>query len=74
MAENPLFSQRLVDCMVTNNYNLNWDRTQRSLENTDEEANNTQEFESESNEHDEERIELHNWLTDSENSDESDSD
>ena len=73
-AENPLFSQRLVDCMVTYNYNLNWDRAQRSLENTDGEANNTQEFESESNEHDEERIELHNWLTDSENSDESDSD
>ncbi|KAF4684707.1 hypothetical protein FOZ60_007394 [Perkinsus olseni] len=30
-ADNELFSQRLIDCMVTYNWNLQWDEAQRSM-------------------------------------------
>ena len=75
-AENSIFPQRLVDCMVTYNYNLKWDKAIRSVGKTEEDQNPIEEFDGEgdSKEYNEERIELHNCLTDPEYSDESDSD
>ena len=75
-AENSIFPQRLVDCMVTYNYNLKWDKATRSVVKTEEDQNSIEEFDGEggSKEYNEEIMELHNCLTDPEYSDESDSD
>ena len=51
-----------------NNYDLKWDKSIRSVGNTDEDQKEFN-LEGDSNEHGEERIKLHNWLTDSEYSD-----
>ena len=64
----------LVDCMETYNYNLNWDKSNKSLGSSiTNTIDNNQEvkIEIESNDLDIKRIELHNWLTDSDNSDQS---
>ena len=53
---------------LLNNYDLKWDKSIRSVGNTDEDQKEFN-LEGDSNEHDEERIKLHNWLTDSEYSD-----
>ena len=73
-ADNSLYPQRLVDCMVTYNYNLKWDRAVRSSAEELEKDIQEIDINNDSIELDEERVELHNWITDSENSDLSDSD
>ena len=60
--------------METYNYNLNWDKSNKSLGSSiTNTIDNNQEvkIEIESNDLDIKRIELHNWLTDSDNSDQS---
>ena len=73
-ADNSLYPQRLVDCMVTYNYNLKWDKAVRSSTGELEKDIEEIEIDNESIKVDEERVELHNWITDSENSEISDSD
>ena len=69
-----IFPQRLIECMVTYDFNLKWDRALRSdTENLEKDIEEI-DIDDELIEDDEERVELHNWLTDSENSDLSDSD
>ena len=60
--------------MVTYNYNLEWDRAMRSNPKNLEKDIQEIDVDEELIEDDEVRVELHNWLTDSENSDQSDSD
>ena len=67
-----LYPQRLVDCMVTYNYILNPDKSSRSLGSSSTDTiddNQEVDIEIQSDDLDIERIELHKWLTDSENSD-----
>ena len=68
-VENPLYPQCLIVCMVTYNFNLKWDRALRSgTENLEKDIEEI-DIDDELIEDDEERVKLHNWLTDSENSD-----
>ena len=66
--EHELYPQRLVDCMVTYNYNLRWDNAERlSKEQGNILADTCSDCHDE--ESDIERVELHNWDTDEESSD-----
>ena len=65
--------QSIVYCMVTYNYNLESDRSMRSNPENLVKVTQIIDIDEELIEDDAERIELHNWLTDSENSDQSDS-
>ncbi|KAI6652985.1 hypothetical protein LOD99_4062 [Oopsacas minuta] len=64
----------LLICMHTYNYNLQWDRALRS--NTENPENHIQEIDIDDQliENAEEKVEMHNWITGSENSDLSDPD
>ena len=73
-SENPICPKLIFDCMVTYNYNLEWYRAIRS--NPENLLNKIQKIDinEELIEDDKERVKLHNWLTDSDNSDQSVSD
>ena len=62
-SDHPIYPQRLVDCIVTYNYNLQWDKATRSTTNI-ESSNNT-EGESDEDRDNEERLVPHSWETDS---------
>ena len=66
-SDHPRYPQRLVDCIVTYNYNLQWDKATSSTTNI-ESSNNT-EGESDEDRDNEERLVPHNRETDSESSD-----
>ena len=66
-SDRPIYPQRLVDCILTYNYNLQWDKATRSTTNI-ESSNNT-EGESDEDRDNEERLVPPNWETDSESSD-----
>ena len=73
-SENPLYPQRIVDCIVTKNYYLEWDRAMRSKPENPVKGIQEIDIDEQLIEDNEERVELHNWLTDSENSDQSNTD
>ena len=70
-----IYSQRLIDCMVTYNYNLNWDdaisESQKELSSlgntltTHDEAELMENI----NTKEDDRIHLHNWYTDNSDKD-----
>ena len=68
-----LYSQRLIDCMVTYNYNLNWDNTFRKSQKEMSDPKDTTitgEDDAELMEKNEDdRIQPHNWDTDSSDED-----
>ena len=61
-SRNLVYPQRLIDCMVTYNFNLKWDRARRSETENLEKDSVEIDIEDELIEDDEERVELHNWL------------
>ena len=65
--DNPVYPQRLVDCIVTYNYNLQWGKVTRLT--TKVELGNNKEGENDEDSDDEEGLVPHNWETESESSD-----
>ena len=57
--DNPVYPQRLVDCIVTYNYNLQWDKVTRLT--TKVKLGNNKEGENDEDSDDEERLVPHNW-------------
>ena len=70
-----LYSQRLIDCMVTYNYNLNWDDVIRGSQKESSSSENTVtphdevELMDNINSEDDDRIQPHNWDTDNSDDD-----
>ena len=66
-VEKDLYPQRLVDCMVTYNYNLRWDDAERLSQGQGNISTDAcRDSRGEDSDVNVERVELHNWDTDEE--------